>query len=810
MNWLGSYFRDLRHGGKLLYRDPWNSALIVLVLALGIGGNAVVFTLLKAAFLDRLPFHDASRLVVVTKTTGWFPAVSEWLEIRARSRTLEQLALAEYRDLQVAGAGDPVRVYTARVTASFFPLLRAKAALGRTLLPDDNQPGRAPVVVLTDAFWRSQMGADPAAVGRTLRLDGQPALIVGVLSTDFHFDYPTLRILEPVDIYVPFPLVPSIPWQVGENGFGIPVLTIARLRDGVAFAQAESEIRSIGSALFREHPSGPRGGPEVTYLISKLRDAVVGTQRSLLWLLLGGAGVLLLIACANTAQLLLARSLRRGREVAIRAALGASRWRLIRQFLLEGMVLAACGGTAGLLLSGWVARLLVAVLPVRSPLLESAHLDARVVAFIVAVSLISALIFAIVPAVKGSRWMPGPGLNARTAAGEGNRWRHVMIAVEAALSIFLLCGAGLVTQNLWALLTTPVGFDPHQVMVMRLKLPARPPNTMDNEAGRILQDYVDRITAIPGVESAATTSAPPLRPVRAGLTELVGVTEPSGQLKSVIAWNHQVSKDYFRALRIPLLAGRGIEDSDSAQRVSVAVVTQEFARRFGLGAGVIGKQIDRGPGQRPVNIVGIVGDVRTRSLETTTHPEIYLSSLQFSWANVYLVIRASLPPTQLVKDVKAAIQSANSDQAVYGAMTMEEMIAASQSQPRFNAYLVGAFAILALSMAVAGMYSVIACLVSQRTGEIAIRMVLGASRGDIVRAILGATGLWAVAGLTLGLAAGFATRNLLRTLSDTAVQGALWMYFAVALFFVLVMLLAVYQPVRRASHLDPAVALRCE
>jgi putative ABC transport system permease protein len=240
------------------------------------------------------------------------------------------------------------------------------------------------------------------------------------------------------------------------------------------------------------------------------------------------------------------------------------------------------------------------------------------------------------------------------------------------------------------------------------------------------------------------------------------------------------------------------------------VVTQEFARRIGLDADVIGKQIDQGPGQKPINIVGIVGDVRTRSLETATYPEIYLSSLQFTWANVYLVVRSPLPPAQLVKDIKAAIQSANSDQAVYGAMTMEEMIAASQSQPRFNAYLIGAFALLALSMAVAGMYSVIACLVSQRTGEIAIRMVLGATRGDIIRAIVGATGLYAAAGLTGGLAAGFAARNLLRTLSNTAVQGAPWMYFAIAFFFLLVMLLAVYVPVRRATRLDPALALRCE
>jgi predicted permease len=528
----------------------------------------------------------------------------------------------------------------------------------------------------------------------------------------------------------------------------------------------------------------------------------------LLWLLLGGAGVLLLIACANTAQLLLARSLRRGREIAIRAALGASRLRLIRQFLLEGLVLAACGGLAGLVLSGWIARLLVAALPVRSPLLESAHLDARAIVFTLALSAISAIVFAMLPAVKGSRWTPGPAISARVISGEGRRWRNVMIAIEAALSVFLLCGAGLVAQNLWTLISTPMGFDPNHVLAMRMKLPPRQPNPLNPKASVPFQEYLEKIAAIPGVDSAATVTGPPLRPSVSGPAELVGVTDQTGGLKSIIGDNHLVSRDYFRTLRIPLLAGRTFRDEDGTEPWKVAIVNEEFARRFGLGRDIVGKQIFD-PSQ-PLTIVGMVGNVRTRGLQTAPFPEVYLSSLRFSWTNQYLIVRSAIPPAQLVKLVKAAIQSSNSEQAVFGVLTMDELIADSVTEPRFYVFLIGAFAMLAVAMAAAGMYSVISCLVSQRTNEIAIRIALGAGRGDIVRTVLGATTAWVVAGLISGLALGLATRNTIRALSSAAVEGSAWMYIAVLLLFLGVTLVAAYMPVRRAVRLDPAAALRCE
>jgi predicted permease len=497
------------------------------------------------------------------------------------------------------------------------------------------------MVLLSSAFWRSRMGADPRAVGRTLRLNGQSAQVVGVLPPTFHFDYPTLRIPEPVDIYVSYPLDPSAPFQSGGSGNN---RVLARLRPGVTQAQAESELQSIGQALAQEHPEfyhDRDGKPiQLTFEMVPLREAIVGTQRSLLWLLLGGVVVLLLIACANTAQLLLARSLRRGREVAIRVAVGASLLRLIRQFLLEGLVLAVCGGAGGIVVSGAIARLLIALLPVRSPLLESAHVDWHVIAFTLALSVISALVFAILPAVKGSRWTPGPVLSARTISGEGNRWRNAMIATEVALSVFLLCGAGLVAQNLWTLISAPMGFDPKHVFVFRLKEPPSQQNATVSQT--VFRQYLEKIAAIPGVDSAATVTGPPLRPSVSGPIELVGVTDRDGRLKSVIGDNHLVSPDYFRTLRIPLLAGRTFRDDDRTEPWRVAIVNEEFARRFGLGRDVVGKQSFEPV--HPLTIVGMVGNVRTRGLQSAPFPEVYLSSLRFSWTNQYLIVRSATPP----------------------------------------------------------------------------------------------------------------------------------------------------------------------
>lgn len=741
-------------------------------------------------------------------STGWDPNIWEFAELRARSRELQQLALLEYRDMQLTGTEEPVRVYGARVTASLFPLLGVNASLGRTFSAEENQPGLTPVVVLSNAFWRTKMAADPGVIGRTLKLDGQTAVVVGVLPAAFHFDYPTLGISEPADIYVPFPVERS--YRAGPGGLGGRVL--AHLRHGRTPEQAKAELQSIAQSLVNANPEAfrdPDGKPtSLSFEVHPLRDAIVGTQRPLLWLLVGGVSVLLMIACANTAQLLIARGLCRSREVAIRAALGATQQRLIRQFLLEGLVLSVCGGTAGLLLARWIVRLLVRLLPERSPIFESAQVDVRVMGFMLALSVLSALVFTIVPAVKGSMSTLGPSLGARSI-GSGSRWRHGMLAVEAALSMFLLCAAGLIGRNLWNLISTPVGVDADQMTVMQLRLSPEREQALRPDPSRAYQNYLQRIQALPGVDAAAIAWAPPLLPKWGGVIRIVGEPVPSGEV-GYPAYSNSVSPDYFRTLKIPLLAGRSFREDDMRGREPVAIVSQEFARRAGV-RNPVGRQLfpGYGPGET-ITIVGVAGDVRMRNLETAPFPVCYLSYRQLYLPDAYLLVRSALPQGQMVNSVKAAIRSSYPEQTVFNVRTMEQVLTRSVAEPRFQASLVSAFALLALAMAAAGMYSVISFLVSQRTSEIAIRIALGAGRGDIVKAVLGTTSLWVAAGLTAGLGLGLAASTTIRSLTNTESAVSPAMYALVILFFLAVTPVAVCVPLRRGLRLDPATALRSE
>jgi putative ABC transport system permease protein len=665
--WGASSLQDLRHSVVLLSRDAGVSGLIVGVLALGIGGTSAIFTLLKAAFLDPLPYRDADRLVTVIGNRG-NPNVWEFAALRARSRELQQLAFLEYDDMQLTGTDEPLRVYGARVTASLFSLLGVSALRGRIFSAEENQPDRTPVVLLSNTFWRARMAANPDAIGWTLKLDGKAAVVVGVLPPGFQFDYPTLGIPEPVDIYVALPLQRAYGADSsGQTGSRV----LGRLRDGRTSAQARAELQSIARALVNENPSAfrdPDGKPtSLSFEVQPLREAIVGTQRPLLWLLVGGVSVLLMIACANTAQLLIARGLRRGREVAIRAALGATRPRLIRQFLLEGLVLSVCGGAAGLLLAVWIARLLVRMLPERSPILESAQVDARVMGFTLALSVLSALVFAIVPAVKASMSTLGPSLGARSI-GPGSRWRHGMLTIEAALSTFLLCAAGLIATNLWNLISTPVGVDADHVTVMQLRLSPQREQALQPDPSRAYQNYIEKIQAMPGVDAVAIAWAPPLLPRWGGVIRIVGEPVRSGDV-GYPAYSNSVSPSYFRTLRIPLLAGRSFREDDMRGREPVAIVSQEFARRAGV-RNPVGRQLfpGYGPGET-ITIVGVAGDVRMRNLETAPFPVCYLSYRQLFLPDAYLLVRSALPQGQLVNGVKAAIRSSNPEQAVFNVRT---------------------------------------------------------------------------------------------------------------------------------------------
>jgi len=786
--------------------------LIVVVLALGIGANAAMFTLMKAAFIDPLPYRDAERLVSISGIASdhrfaggvnrYDPSTYEFREIRSRTHNLEDMAFTDHLDFQLTGTDEPVRVVAARVSASFFTLLGVQPLLGRTFLPEENRPGRTHVVLVSDNFWKSRMAGDRSAVGKTLRLDEEPSIVVGVLPPGFSFDYPTLGSPEPADIYVPFPIADSSAAASGLSGATDHGRVFARLRPGGGIKEAAIELENIARDLYPRGKLVPRGPAGLSFQVATLREAIAGSQRQLLWLLLAGVAVLLLIACANTAQILLARSLRRAKEVAIRAALGATRARLIREFVVEGLSLASCGGLFGLLFSIWITRFLIGLLPGRNPILESAHVDLRVVSFAAALSILSALMFAVVPAVKGSVWSLAPSLNTRTAIGQGNRWRQILIAVEVSLSVFLLCGAGIIGQNLWAVVSASKGFEFKNVSVMQLRLPP------SRRRSRTYQEYLENIRAIPGVSAAAVATAIPLRPVRGGFYQMVG--EPTDvRATRPPTWGYWVSEDYFRVLGIPLIQGRTFRNDDTRDRPRVAVVNEELVRSHGIGPNPIGRQIDDGP-DGVITIVGVAGDTRIRGPLIAHEPQFYTSYLQYFFPNAYVLVRSSLTQAHLVSRVKDSIRASYEDQPVFNVTTMDEIFSRSTAAPRFNAFLIGAFSLLAAIMAACGLYSVISSLVSQRTSEIAVRIVLGASPFDILKTVWATTVAWILGGLAVGLGLGIETRTTIRTFSNSAVSGSPELFALVVLFFVVVTLLASYVPLRRAVYLDPVVALRAE
>jgi putative ABC transport system permease protein len=444
---------------------------------------------------------------------------------------------------------------------------------------------------------------------------------------------------------------------------------------------------------------------------------------------------------------------------------------------------------------------------VRSPIFDRAALDVRVVAYTMAVSFLCTLLFALVPAVKGSLWTPGQALIARTAIGQGNRWRHAMMAVEAMLSVVLLSGAALLGQNLWKLVSTPAGFNLDHLWSMRLRLPFRHEQALAPMPSRAYRAYLEKISATPGVDSAAMVTGLPIRgAVQRGIL-LDGDSDDLATLRRQSAWYQIVSPEYFRTMGIPMIGGRTFRDDDIGGRPEVVIVNEEFVRRYSKGRDILGRTIGRG---RPQTIVGVVGDVRMSAQTTAPQPQLYASYLQSYEPNITLVVRSSLPAAELLTRVKQAIHAAYPDQAVFNVMSMDEVLTNSVAEPRFHAFLIGMFAVLALAMAGSGMYSVISCIVGQRTGEIAIRIALGAGGVDIIRTVLGATATWLVGGLAAGVALGAASSSAVRKLSQSSVSASPSLYAAVVLFFLTVTLLAVCIPMRRASRMDPAIALRCE
>jgi len=813
MNLLDTLIRDLRHGVRLLLRQPILSFLAVLTLSLGIGANATIFSLLNAALLRPLPFPHADRLIAVVDgfradgVAGIPPTVPELLDVRRASRTLEALSFYDTRDFQISGGDEPERVFAARVEASFLSVLGARTSYGRLFQDGENIPGRHQVVILGDALWRRNFGGDPGVIGRQIVLNGETATIVGVLVPGFSFDYQSA---ERIEMYVPFLMSEDYTSRSAPFVNVRRVSAVARLKPGYKVETAAAELQAISQSLAKDHPDIYRRGSDAQdsgffMTAVSLHETLTGTTHSVVVLLFAAVALVFLIACVNTAQFLLARSMEREAEAAIRIALGASRSRLAAQFMSEAMILGAVGGGLGLIQTLWLTKALVLILPARVPLmlLGPVRVDATVLAFTAAAAFLATIACGLAPALRFGGRAPAPGMAGRGFVPMRARGRQALMAVEVAVSVLLLVVAGLVVQSLREAQKAPSGFSADGVVVMQMRLA-----TSRSLAARTR--FIEEVMAIPGVDSVAIADWP--IPVGANTQfSMEGAGADAATLSNHLASYHMVSAGYFRTLRIPLREGRVFTIDDDRNRPPVAIVNEEMARKFWPGQSPIGRKVRAGPGPRNavLTIVGIVENVRGPQ-QTVAVPQIYVPNLQQEEPNAMLLVR-SVNSTPVPADaVKRAIRAAVADQPVFNIRPLSEFVALSFAEQRTVTFLLASFACLALVMSVSGVFAVVSYLTSRRTKEIAIRLAIGAQSRNVLSALAGPAMRWTTVGLVLGLAAARATAASLRGVLPgvTALSPALLV--ALGLLYLVIVLVAICVPAFKALRVDPGSILRVD
>jgi predicted permease len=816
--WIEQLIQDIRYGLRSMRRAPGFTVVAVVTLGLGIGANTAIFSMVNAILLRQLPFKNPEQLVAVdSKRTdpGKHPfTIPDFIDYRDQNQTLEQLAAFATWSASLTGSGEAERVQGMRISANAFQLLGVEAVAGRALVPEDDTPGRQNVVVLSHGLWQRRFGADPRLIGQTLLLNGNSYTIVGVLPPQFIFP------IREAELAVP--LAPDAdPWRSARTSTNF-LRAIARLRPGVTLAQAEADLTSIAGRLRQQYPAANENQNKLGVTLTPLNDEVVGNYRHALWMLLGAVGFVLLIASINLASLSLARASTRHREMAIRTAHGATRWRLIRQLTTESLLLALLGGLIGLLLAWWGINFLLALSPAGMPRLSEVGLDARVLVFTLAVSLLAGSIFGILPAVKASRVDLNEELKSGGRGGNDgaarNRVRSFLVVAEIAISLVLLLSAGLLIKSFSRLQEVRPGFESENLLAVRLSLPKT--RYADRDAVISFYDQLlPLVEGLPGVGAVGAVSALPLSGTRASI-EFTIEGRPSPRNEVWVADYRIASTGYFRAMKIPLQRGREFGEQDNAQTTPVAIISETLARRFWPDGNPVGARLsidDNNQGPRPVEVVGVVGDVKHLSLEDEPTPHIYLPLRQLHedgvvWManNQYWLIRSQVPPLTLAAAVQREIRKVDPEVPASNVKTMEQYLSASVSPRRFNLWLLTVFAIAALVIATVGIYGVMSYSVAQRTREIGVRMALGAQRSDILRMVVGHGMSLAVAGLAAGLVGALALSRLMGGLLYQVSTTDPATYILLTFFLLLVTLAACLVPARRATKVDPMIALRYE
>ena len=812
--------QDLVYGFRMLLKQPGFTAVALLSLAIGIGVTTAIFSVIYAVLLRPLPFADADRLVILWSRSPGLNVAQDWfspgqyLDVKTQNRVFEETAIAIGASFNITGQGGPEHIDGARVSSSFLPLLGGAALYGTLFTAEEDTPGRPPAAILSHGFWRRRFGSDPQVIGRTITLNGNNFTIIGVLSAGFSLNkevIPAVNAITVADVLLPLPLSETARANRGNEDFNI----FARLKPDVTLAQAQADMDLIAGRMKQQYPDRypPTGG--LTISVVPMLKQVVGDIGELLPMLLGAVVCVLLIACANVANLLLSRAAVRQKEMAIRAALGADRGRLIRQLLTESLLLAILGGLLGLLVAYVAIGAMRLLGPENIPRLNEVAIDGAILIFTMLVALSTGLLFGLAPALRSSRidlheTLKEGGRGAGSDSRGHHRLRQLLVVAEVALSLVLLIMAGLLIRSYQSILVAHPGFNPRHVQAMRMSLPAAV-YTSPEAVIDFFKRVCDRVKALPGVESAAVTYSLPMSTV-AFAWEPVTVEGyvPRTAHEAIIANVRIVSPDYFQTMEIQLLQGRFFNQYDNRGGPEAIIVNEAMVERFWPNRNPLGQRLQRASSKNWQTVVGVIRDTKQFSTEKEPPITIYFPFEQYVGRSLYLIARTTPDPSVVTPAIIKEIQTIDPQMPVYDVKTMEGRLSDSLSRRRFSMFLLTIFAVIALLLAAIGIYGVISYSVSQRVHEIGIRMALGAQAGDILRLVIGQGMRLVGVGIAIGLAASLALTRLIDSLIFGVRRTDPMTFAMIVLLLALVALIACWIPARRATKTDPMIALRVE
>ena len=804
---METLLKDLLYGVRMLVKNPGFTLVSVFALALGIGANAAIFSVVNGVLLRPLPFKEPDRLMMIRETKlPQFPEFSvasgNFLDWKKQQTVFERLVAFRSAPFNLIGAGDPERLRGMSVSEDFFALFGVQPQLGRDFLPEENQPGHSNVAILSNGLWQKRFGADPKILNQVISLDGQSYTVIGVMPADFRLEGRESDLWTPV----------AFTEEQAQNHGGHSFAAIGQLKPGVTVEQARAEMSAIAGRLAAQYPSDVGWDVKVIPLL----EFSVRSIKPALVVLLVAVAFVLLIACANVANLLLARAAGRQKEIATRTALGASRWRVVRQLLTESVLLSLLGGAVGLVLAKWGMDLLLTLAPPDLPRLSNVSLDGRALVFTAAVTLLTGVVFGLVPALQTSR----PNLNetmkdagrGSTEGGQRKLIRSTLVVLEVASALVLLVGAGLMIKSFWRLQQVDPGFNPDHALTMSVQLP-KSKYSKEPQQVAFFQQLIERVGTLPGVQAAGAGQAIPLSGYDMVLAFEIDGRPPLPPDATQSTNYYSVSADYFKAMGIPLRRGRWFTTGDTKDSPRVAVINETMAKKMFPDEDPMGKRItfdDRKKKPEWFEIVGIVGDVKQYGLDQVTTMQTYEPYTQQTFSYMTLVVRTTGDPANLSAAIRSEILKLDKDQPAGNVKTLSEFFSTSIAQQRFAMVLLGVFAAVALVLAAVGIYGVLSYAVTQRTHEIGIRMALGAGRRDVLRLVVGQGMLLTMIGVAGGVVAAFALTRLMASLLFGVTATDTVTFFTVASVLVAVALLACYIPARRATKVDPLVALRYE